>query len=104
MSDDHISRPEFDMFMKTTSEAAKQTATAITNLTEYTIRHDSEHQEVNRRLTDQGETLHTVKEAVLAQQSVADFWKTVGKYGKYSLIGGLTLVGAYLTKLWLHIP
>lgn len=86
--------------MKITSEASKQTAEAITNLTEYTIKHDGEHIEINRRMTDQGKMLVALNEAVLANQQVTNFWKTIGKYGKYSLIGALTALGAYFGKEW----
>lgn len=89
--------------MKVTSEAAKQTAEAITNLTEYTIKHDSEHKEINRRMTEQGKMLAEMNEYVIANSKVSDFWLTLIKYAKYSLIGGLTAVGAYFVKVWFAV-
>ena len=98
MSGEHVSRPEFDLYMKIHSEAATQTATAITQLTEYTIHNDHKHEEVNRRLTDQGKTLVKIKEAVKANSKVTQIAKPI-KWALAIIITGILMTyGANLAN------
>ena len=67
---------------------------------EYTIHNNHRHDKTNDRITALAKDLGEVKEVVRAGAEVTRFWSTVGKYGKYSLIGGLTALGAYFGKEW----
>ena len=97
MSGEHVSRPEFDMFMKTTADASKQTAEAITKLTEYTIHNDHKHIEVDRRLSNQGKTIYKLKEAVEANTRVTQIAKPIKWIALIIITGALMAYGSHLT-------
>jgi len=107
MSGDPISRPEFDLYMKMSAESNQQTSRAITAiqeqgqetlavLKEYTIHNNHKHDETKAEQVKQAIKIRNLTEAVKANTNVSKFWRTVQKYGKYIVIGGLTVLGGLI--------
>lgn len=98
MSDDAVSRPEFNMFMKTSSDATTKISEAITKLTEYTIHNDHKHEEIDKRLTNQGETLNVLSEAVAANTKVTQIAKPIKWAVAIILTGILMAYGTHIAN------
>ncbi|MBL4664302.1 MAG: hypothetical protein JKY22_12295 [Flavobacteriaceae bacterium] len=91
------------------AESAQSTAEAITAiqkqgqetldvLKEYTIHNNVKHDKTNVRIVELYERQSAIEEAVKANTSITDFWRTVKKYATYVLIGALTVYGGYLVN------
>jgi len=109
LSGEPISRPEFDLYLKMTTESSQATAKAIEAiqiqgqetlevLKELIIHNSLKHDNTNERLIKLFEKQKTLEEAVEANSKITEFWQVVKKYAAYVLIGGLTVYGAHLVK------
>lgn len=115
LSDEAIKRPEFDLYMKTTTEAiasiaestkesAKESRESNQILREYIIHNNNKHDETKKQVTHQGVEITSLKEAVAANKKITSFWLTIWKYVKYIIIGGLTAYGVYLADGMVEKP
>ena len=101
MSAASVARAEFDLWVKISSESSATTATAIKQLTEYTIHNDHNQQENNKRFINLAEEQQKLKKAVAENTKVNSFWITIKKYLIYVLIGGLTVFGGIIANEYL---
>lgn len=113
MKEDHISRPEFDLYVKMTAESNKKTSAAVesiarshkeaikesreTNqiLREYIIHNNNKHDKTDERLTVQSNKIEALSHAVEANSNVTAFAKAVKKGLIIVLVGALTSIGGY---------
>lgn len=98
MSENQVLRPEFDLFMRTNSESVTKISEAITKLTEYTIHNDHKHDEVEKRLTNQGQQMTKLTEAVAANTKVTQIAKPIKWIIIIVTTGVLMALGSNLTN------
>jgi len=109
MKEDHISRPEFDRYVKMTAEAmatiakstqetAKESRESNQILREYIITNNHKHDAADKRMTAQAKEMGKIKAAVEANSRVTSFALLIKKAGVVVGLGALTALGAIMTK------
>lgn len=107
MSEERVSRAEFDLFIKMNSETNDRISNAITAiqeqgqetlnvLKEYVIHNNHKHDTTNDRIISLALEMKDLREAVVANAKITQFWSFVGRYIKYIAIGTLTAIGGLI--------
>ena len=111
MSDEAITREEFKLFAKNTTDCLKQLTQNNTEIKDYMIHNDYRHKDTDKRLTKDEEERDSMKKDISKilrmMREKKGFWKAIENLGKFSKFVVtailLTLIALSVTGIYNYV-